>query len=102
MTRIISSPQRDILPLRSISPDWYMEHVSPSTAPTALDLRKRADVDGGAIGQRYHWADTGGRHQAPAHSIIPQSASKRRCRMTNCSRSAAGQQVTVRSDCQVG
>jgi hypothetical protein len=40
MTRIISSPQRDILPLRSISPDWYLEHVSPNTAPTALDLRK--------------------------------------------------------------
>jgi hypothetical protein len=39
---IISSPQRDILPLRSISPDWYLEHVSPNTAPTALDLRNRA------------------------------------------------------------
>src|SRR5271169_5955671 len=28
-------------------------------------------VDGGAIGQRHHRADTGGRHQAPAHFIIP-------------------------------
>ena len=28
-------------------------------------------VDGGAIGQRHHRADTGGRHQAPAHLIVP-------------------------------
>src|SRR5438874_2205067 len=28
-------------------------------------------VDGGAIGQRHHRADTGGRHQAPAYVIIP-------------------------------
>jgi len=28
-------------------------------------------VDGGAIGQRHHGADTGDRHQAPAHVIIP-------------------------------
>jgi hypothetical protein len=34
--------QRDILLLRSISPDWYLDHVSPNTAPTALDLRKGA------------------------------------------------------------
>jgi hypothetical protein len=33
ITRIISSPQRDILPLQSISPDWYLEQVSPNTAP---------------------------------------------------------------------
>jgi hypothetical protein len=37
-----------------------------------LDLRNRTGtVDGGAIGQRDHGADTGGRHQAPAHFIIP-------------------------------
>jgi len=30
----------------------------------------RGDVDGGAIGQRHHGADTGGRHQAPAHRIV--------------------------------
>jgi hypothetical protein len=29
------------------------------------------DTDGGAIGQRHHGADTRGRHQAPAHLIIP-------------------------------
>jgi hypothetical protein len=28
-------------------------------------------VDGGAIAQRHHGADTRGRHQAPAHPIIP-------------------------------
>ena len=28
-------------------------------------------VDGSAIGQRHHRADAGGRHQAPAHVIIP-------------------------------
>ena len=28
-------------------------------------------VDRGAIGQRHHGADTRGRHQAPAHLIIP-------------------------------
>jgi hypothetical protein len=27
-------------------------------------------VDGGAIGQRHHGADTGGRHQTPAHLIV--------------------------------
>ena len=28
-------------------------------------------VDGGAIGQRHHRADTRGRHQAPAHFVVP-------------------------------
>jgi hypothetical protein len=28
-------------------------------------------VDGGAIGQRDHGADTGGGHQAPANIIVP-------------------------------
>jgi hypothetical protein len=27
-------------------------------------------VDCGAISQRHHWADTGGRHQAPTHIIV--------------------------------
>jgi hypothetical protein len=39
-------------------------------------------VDGGAIDQRHHGADTGGRHQAP--SSFRTMASRRRCRMTNC------------------
>jgi hypothetical protein len=47
-----------------------LEHVSPNTAPTDLDLRKRGYVDGGAIGQCHHGADTGGRHQTPTHRII--------------------------------
>ena len=29
------------------------------------------NVDGGAIGQRHHGANTGGRYQAPAHLIVP-------------------------------
>ena len=45
-----------------------MEGVSPNTAPTAL---KRAGTStGDAIGQRDHRADTGDRHQAPAHIIV--------------------------------
>src|SRR4029450_10479172 len=28
-------------------------------------------IDGGAIGQRYHGADAGGRHQTPTHVIVP-------------------------------
>src|ERR1700751_4807261 len=32
MVRIISSPHRDIAPVRSLSPDWYLAHVSPNTA----------------------------------------------------------------------
>jgi hypothetical protein len=27
-------------------------------------------IDGSAIGQRHHRADTGGRHQAPAHLVV--------------------------------
>ena len=46
-----------------------MEGVSPNTAPapTALEFRNRA---GTAIGQREHRANTGNRHQAPAHIIV--------------------------------
>src|SRR5207342_3422807 len=29
------------------------------------------EVDGGAIGQRHHGANAGGRHQALAHLVIP-------------------------------
>src|SRR6185436_14331826 len=32
---------------------------------------ERGYIDGGAIGQRHHGADTRDRHQAPAHLIIP-------------------------------
>src|SRR5271169_3129899 len=39
---LLSSPHRDIAPVRSISPDWYLAQVNPNTAPTDLDLRKRA------------------------------------------------------------
>ena len=69
IARIISSPHLDIPPVRSISPDWYSAGVRPNTAPTALELRKRAGIDGGAIGQRHHRADPGHRHQAPAHIV---------------------------------
>jgi hypothetical protein len=37
--------------------------IWPATEPSG-------DVNGSAIGQRHHGADTGGRHQAPAHLII--------------------------------
>ena len=70
VTRIISSPQRDILPLRSISPDWYLEHVSPNTAP----LLGFAEPSGTST-WRDRSAPPPGRHrcryQAPAHLIVP-------------------------------
>jgi hypothetical protein len=34
-------------------------------------LKRIRHIDGGAIGQRHHWTDTGDRHQAPAHIIVP-------------------------------
>jgi hypothetical protein len=46
-----------------------LEGVSPNTAPTALEFLKRAGTS--TIGQRHHGADTGHRHQAPAHIIGP-------------------------------
>src|SRR6185369_14594459 len=42
MIWIISSPHRDIAPVRSFSPDWYLAGVRPNTAPTALEFLKRA------------------------------------------------------------
>jgi hypothetical protein len=79
--RIISSPQR-YSAARSIA-GLILEHVSPNTAPTALIYGKRAGTSTVAL------IATTGRHrrQAPAHLIIPTMASKRRCRMTTCSRS---------------
>ena len=44
----------------------------PKHRPDGLGLAEPSgDIDGGAIGQRHHRADTRGRHQAPAHLIIP-------------------------------
>ncbi|HEY1745805.1 MAG TPA: hypothetical protein VGG11_03435 [Xanthobacteraceae bacterium] len=83
MTRIISSPQRDILPLRSILPDGYFEHVSRNTAPIDLGFTEASrHVDSGTICQCHHRADTGSRYQAPAHFIIAHD----------------GQQTTVQDD----
>ena len=43
-----------------------------NTAPTALEFSEACGhVDGSAIGQRHHRANTRDRHQAPAHLIIP-------------------------------
>ena len=42
VVRIIATPRRDMAPGRSRSPDWSREGVNPNTAPTDLDLRKRA------------------------------------------------------------
>ena len=42
MTRINLSPHFDIAPVRSLSPDWYLQGVRPNTAPTYRELRKRA------------------------------------------------------------
>jgi len=44
---------------------------SLDTAPTALEfLETGRYIDGDAIGQRHHRADTRDRHQAPAHLIV--------------------------------
>jgi len=44
----------------------------PKHRPDWLGLAEASgDVDGGAIGQRHHGPDTGGRHQAPTHVIVP-------------------------------
>ena len=87
MARIISSPQRDILPLRSLSPHRYLEHVSQTPPRLTWSAGTERDVDGGAIGQRHHWTDTGvvirRRHTSSSRTM----ASKRRCRMSTCSRS---------------
>jgi hypothetical protein len=44
----------------------------PKHRPDCLGVSEACGhVDGSAIGQRHHRADTGYRHQAPAHIIIP-------------------------------
>src|SRR6516165_3546253 len=40
--RCIMSPQREMAPGRSRSPDWSIAGVNPNTAPTDFDFRKRA------------------------------------------------------------
>ena len=42
MVRTIASPHFEMLPIRSISPDWCRRGVKPNTAPTALEFLKRA------------------------------------------------------------
>src|SRR6516165_6792035 len=68
--RIISSPHRDIAPVRSFSPDWYLADVSPNRADRLGVPEPGRHIDGDAIGQRDHRANTGNRHQAPAHIIV--------------------------------
>jgi hypothetical protein len=43
--------------------------VSIQTPPRPPEAGRHIDRD--AIGQRYHGTDTGDRHQAPAHFIVP-------------------------------
>ena len=44
----------------------------PKHRPDGLGFAEASrNVDGGAIGQRHHGANAGGRHQAPAHLVIP-------------------------------
>ena len=44
----------------------------PKHGPDCLGFSEASGhVDGGAIGQRHNGADTGGRHQTPAHLIVP-------------------------------
>src|SRR5271157_3878307 len=75
-------------PGRSLSPDWCRDGVSPNTAPTALEFLKRA---GTSMVTRKVSATTGPtpgivirrRHTASSRT----TASKRRCRISSCSRS---------------
>ena len=44
----------------------------PKHGPDCLGVSEAGwQIDGGAIGQRHHGADTGDRHQAPADLIVP-------------------------------
>src|SRR6202167_6583599 len=44
----------------------------PKHRPDGLGFAEASrNVDGGAIGQRHYGANAGGRHQAPAHLVIP-------------------------------
>src|SRR5262249_34936376 len=71
ITRIISSPHRDIAPVRSIAPDILGGRQSKH-GPDCLGVSKAGrHVDGRTIGQRYHGADTRKRHQPPAHIVTP-------------------------------
>src|SRR5262249_35069544 len=54
--RIISSPHRDIAPVRSFSPDCYLPGVNPTTPPTPLEFRNRP---GASTGTRRGTAPTG-------------------------------------------
>src|SRR5262249_57460731 len=48
---------------------------SLDTAPTALEfLETGRYIDGDAIGQRHHRADTGDRHQPPPHLTVSATA----------------------------
>src|SRR5580700_9999847 len=59
----------------------------PKHRPDGLGFAEASrNVDGGAIGQRHHGANAGGRHQALAHLVIADDANRPRCRMTICSR----------------
>ena len=42
IVRIMASPHFEMAPIRSTSPDWCLRGVRPKTAPTALELVKRA------------------------------------------------------------
>jgi hypothetical protein len=53
--RIISSPQRDILPLRSISPDLILRARQPKHGADGFRFAEASGhIDSSAIGQRYH------------------------------------------------
>ena len=71
MTRIISSPQRDILPLSLVRPIEYWRtsaQYCPRLPWICGSERAHRQWRGRS---RHHWADPGHRHQTTAYIIVP-------------------------------
>ena len=69
-TADLESKRLQLLSELVTTPDPIAVLINPKNGPDGFAEASR-HVDGGAIGQRHHRANTGGRHQAPAHLIAP-------------------------------
>ena len=79
MTRIISSPQRYFSAPIDLA-GLILGARQSKHRPDCLGFAEASGhVDGGAIGQRHHGANTRGRHQAPAY-LVTQMAQLRAVR----------------------
>src|SRR5215831_20210138 len=72
MIRIISSPHRDIAPVRSFSARLILGGCQSKHRPDRLGLPEASRyIDGDTKGQCDHRSNAGDGHQAPAHVIVP-------------------------------